>query len=58
MRIDGKVLDVSHLVNKKRRFRGRGGINGAMEAMENLQKEGLGKLKIKTVKGTAKVRYC
>ena len=49
--LPGESLDVSYWVHKKRRFRHRGGIEGALQAMKNLQDNGLGKLEQKRGKG-------
>ncbi len=51
----GESLDVSFWAHKKRRFRNRGGIEGAFQAMKHLQEDGMGKLQPKRVKGTVKV---
>ena len=53
--LPGKSLDVSLLVNKKRKFRHRGGREGALNAMKHLQDDGLGKLVVKKSKGSIKV---
>ena len=53
--IPGNVLDVSLLVNKKKKFRCRAGRDGALAAMKNLEKDGLGTLQVKSSKGTVKV---
>ena len=45
--LPGNLLDVSTLVNKKKKFRNRGGRDAAMAAMKNLEGEGLGKLILK-----------
>ena len=42
--LPGESLDVSYWVHKKRKFRHRGGIEGAVQAMKNLQENGMGKL--------------
>ena len=47
--------DVSHWVHKKRKFRHRGGIEGALQAMRNLQENEMGKLEQKKGKGSVKV---
>ena len=52
--LSGKCLDVSHLVNKKK-FRSRGGRDGALNAMKHLEEDKLGKLAVKTEKGSIKV---
>ena len=54
--LPGDILDVSYWVNKKRRFRNRGGIEGALQAMKNLQKNKMGTLEQKKGKGSVKVR--
>lgn len=46
---------MSTLVNKKKKFRNRGGRDAAMAAMKNLEGEGLGKLILKKSKGSMKV---
>ena len=51
----GKQLDVSFLVNQKKKFRSRGGRDGALKAMKNLEKSGIGKLVVKKSKGSIKV---
>lgn len=43
------------VVNKKKKFRCRGGRDGALAAMKNLEKDGLGTLQVKSSKGTVKV---
>ena len=48
------MLDVSHLVNIKK-FRHRGGKDGALSAMKTLEKDNLGKLVPKKAKGSVKV---
>ena len=53
--LPGKKLDVSFLINKKKKFRNRGGRDGAMAAMRQLEKEGLGKLAVRNAKGSIKV---
>ena len=40
----GKKLDVSLLVNRKKKFRTRGGCDGALDAMRQLETDGMGKL--------------
>ena len=45
--LPGKSLDVSALVNKKKKFRSRGGKEGALAAMKKLEESGLGKLIVK-----------
>ena len=52
---DSSYLDVSTLVNKKKKFWYRGGKDGALNAMKNLEKSGLGKLVVKKSKGSIKV---
>jgi hypothetical protein len=51
----GRKIDVSLMVTTKRKFRGRGGKDGAMAAMRTLQKDGLGKLVNKETSGTVPV---
>ena len=51
----GKSLDVSQLVNKKKKFRSRGGRDGAMQAMQELERDDSGKLVLKKSKGSIKV---
>ena len=53
--LPGQYLDVSTLVNKKKKFRCRGGKDGALNAMKNLEESGLGKLVVKKSKGSIKV---
>ena len=53
--LPGKQLDVSFLVNTKKKFRNRGGRDGALEAMKNLENSGIGKLIVKKSKGSIKV---
>lgn len=53
--LPGDVLDVSLLVNKQKKFRTRNGRDGALAAMKNLEKDGLGKLVVKSSKGTVTV---
>lgn len=53
--LPGETLDVSYWVHKKRRFRHRGGIEGALHAMKNLQADGMGTLDQKRGKGSVKV---
>lgn len=53
--LPGGVLDVSFLVNKKKKFRSKGGRDGAIGTMQKLEKDGLGKLVMKKSKGTIKV---
>lgn len=42
--LPGKCLDVSNIVTAQRKFRNRGGIEGALKTMRKLEQEGLGKL--------------
>ena len=42
--LPGQKLDVSLLINKKKKFRNRGGRDGAMAAMRKLDEDRLGKL--------------
>ena len=59
--LPGRILDVSALVNKKKKFRSRGGRDGALEAMRKLEEDGLGNLHVKKSKGSVKVsvtKYC
>ena len=51
----GKQIDVSYQVNNKKRFRTRGGREGALQAKENLQDAGIGKLAVKKSRGSVKV---
>ena len=53
--LSGKYLDVSALVNKKKKFRFRGGKDGALKAMKQLEESGLGTLIINKSKGSVKV---
>lgn len=48
--LPGKCLDVSTLVNIKKKFRNRGGREGALRAMRQLEKDGMGELKEKRTK--------
>lgn len=52
--LPGIYLDLSVLL-KDKKFRGRGNKEGALYAMRNLVKEGLGKLEEKQSKGSVKV---
>ena len=42
-------------MNKKKKFRNRGGRDGAISAMQALQDDGMGKLVLKKSKGSVKV---
>ena len=53
--LTGKCLDVSGLVNKKKKFRFRGGKEGALKAMKQLEESELGKVIINKSKGSVKV---
>lgn len=53
--LPGKCLDVSYLCNKKKKYRTRGNTEGALEAMKKLEEKGLGKLILKSCKGSVKV---
>ena len=53
--LSGKCLDVSTLVNKKKKFRFRGGKDGALKTMKELEESGLGTLLINKSKGSVKV---
>ena len=53
--LPGKSLDVSSLVNKKKKFRSRGGREGAIQAMHQLEKDDLGRLVLRKTKGSVKV---
>ena len=53
--LPGKQLDVSQLGNKKKKFRTRGGRDGALSAMRNLETNGIGSLVLKASKGSVKV---
>ena len=55
LQLPGKTLDVSLLVNAKKKFRNRGGKEGAMKAMKQLEENGLGRLVVKKSKGSLKV---
>lgn len=55
--LPGKTLNVSLLVNRKKKFRSRGGRDGALAAMRHLEEDGLGKLVLKKSKGSIKVCY-
>ena len=52
--LPGECLDVTYWVHKER-FRHRGGIEGTLQAMKNLQENGMGKLEQKSKKGSVKV---
>lgn len=54
--LPGKRLDVSWLINKKKKFRNRGGRDGAMAAMKNLELDGLGNLLPRKSKGSIQVK--
>ena len=57
--LPGKILDVSLFVNRKKKVRSRGGRDGALAAMRQLEEDGLGKLVLKKSKGSIKVgMYC
>ena len=43
-------------MNKKKKFRSKGGRDGAMAAMRQLEEEGLGELVLRKSKGSIKVR--
>ena len=51
--LPGDILDVSN----KKKFRTKGGKDGAISAMRNLEKDGLGKLVLKNTKGSVKVNF-
>ena len=53
--LPGKRLDISFLVNNKKKFRSRGGRDGAFIAMQNLENKGLGKIAVKSSRGSIKV---
>lgn len=53
--LPGKQLDVSFLVNAKKKFRSRGGRDGALQAMKNLENSGIGTLVVKKSKESGKV---
>ena len=55
--LPGKKLDVSWLVNRKKKFRSRGGRDGALDAMRQLELDGMGKLVLKKSKGSIKVYF-
>ena len=55
LNLPGKSLDVSFWVHQKRKFRNRGGIEAALQALKNLQEDGMGELQSKKMKGTVKV---
>ncbi len=55
--LPGAILDVSHLVNIKKKFRNRDGRSGALDAMKKLEEDGLGKLVLKKHKGQVKVSF-
>ena len=52
--LPGQKLDVSLIINKKK-FRNRGGRDGAMAAMRKLDEDGLGKLIMRKSKGSIRV---
>ncbi len=56
--LPGNLLDVSKLLNKEKKFRHRGNKEGALQAMRNLQEDGLGNLEEKQAKGSVKVGMC
>ncbi len=51
--LPGKVLDLTKL-NKDKKFRLRGKIDGGLKAMRNLEQHGFGILLVKTSKGSVK----
>ena len=53
--LPGKCLDVSSLVKKKKKFRHRGGKDGALNTMRKLEESGMGKLVVKKSKGSVMV---
>ena len=53
----GKNIDVSSVVNTEKKFRRRGGIKGAIDAIKNLEAAGLGKLQLKSSHGEVKVSF-
>ena len=53
--LPGISLDVSLLVNKKKKFRTRGGREGDIQATKALEEDGMGKLVPKKTKGSVKV---
>lgn len=55
--LPGRCLDVSSLINKKKKFRNRGGKDGALNAMRKLEECGMGRLVVKKSKGSIKVCY-
>lgn len=55
--LPGEKLDVSHIVNKQKKFRDRGGRDGALAAMQQLEKDGLGELILKKSRGSVKVCF-
>ena len=56
LRLPGRDIDVSNIVNVKKKFRGsRGGIEGALSAMRSLQADGLGELLVKNKKRSVEV---
>ncbi len=55
MPLPGNLLDVSTLVNKRKKIRNRGGRDAAMAAMKNLEGQGLGKHILKKIEGSMKV---
>ena len=44
--LPGKRLEVSLLVNKKKKFRARGGRDGALDVMRRLEEDGTEKLAV------------
>ena len=56
LRLPGRDIDVSNIVNVKKKFRGsRGRIEGALSAMRSLQADGLGELLVKNKKRSVEV---
>ena len=53
--LPGSQLDLSVLL-KEKKFRGRGNKEGALQALRNLDDDGLGKLEEKQTKGSMKVQ--
>ncbi len=56
--LPGNPLDLSILLNKEKKFRRRGGKDAALQALRNLEEDGLVKLEEKRAKGSVKVGTC
>lgn len=55
--LPGKTIDVSYIVNVKKKFRGKCGVEGVVAAMKNLEADGLGKLSVKNKKFKV-IKHC